>query len=85
MVQVVSINQLCHNLPMISMVTVAGLKPSLQVKLSPCIDSWMFAMVAVVVAHGGGPEITLVKVKTIAPSSLVSLVCLMFTSVTKVN
>ena len=85
MVQVVSINQLCPNLPITSIVTVARLKPSRQVKLSPCIDSWMIAMEAVVVAHGGGPSITLVKVKTIPPSSLVPLVCPMFMSVTEVN
>ena len=59
---------------MTSIVTVATTEPSIQLKLSPCMDSWMFAMVAVAVIHGGGPAISLVKVKTIAPSSLVPLV-----------
>ena len=37
------------NLPMTSMVKLAKLIPSPQLKPSPCIDSWMFAMVAVAV------------------------------------
>ena len=40
-----------------------------QVKSNPCNGSWIFAMVAVEVAHGGGPISSLVKLKTIAPPS----------------
>ena len=70
---------------MTSTVTVARLVPSLQVKLSPCIDSWMFAMVAVAVAHSAGLVTTLVKVKTIAPLSLVLLTVPVLESDSSVN
>ena len=64
------------------MVTVGRLVPSSQVKLSPCIDSCTFAMVAVVVKHGEGPAI---KVKTIVSLSLVSLTVPALESVTEVK
>lgn len=60
---------------MTSMFTVEDIvpKPSTQVKSSPCNGSWMFAIVAVVVTHTGLVT-TPVRLNTIAPLSLVSLV-----------